>query len=482
MALIVLLLVGTYLYTGSQGVRERLETILSQQLRVPVKVTALHYTPWSGLVAQGVAVKPPSGESATGASLDVPRISARVAWWPLWSHRLVVEQLAFIEPSLLWVQNAEGGWDLPVERRSKEAPALAEERIPQPQASPAPAPVPTPSASSAQPSAKPHRLSRLEFMIRWARIENATLRFVDREGENVAVLEGVNVDCPHGVRGDIEGLLSIRKATLRDGLTLEDLTTPFALKGGALTLSPLEVRLAGGTVKGRMTATSLKKFAPYTLDLMVDGVDLHMLQTQIRGDQPACKTTGTLHGSLDIYGYLGHKKSITGVGQIRLYNGRMAQIPLLQMIGKALGIEELSNLELQQAQLDLRAGEGKVNVDSLVLDSPNLSLTGTGTSNFNGKLNLDTRLAASSRVTRQLPQAVEANFQPVPGSDRKAISFHITGTVDRPQTDLMRVLVGQKIENELINVFRTLTGKPKKKSTVTPEASPDSQPLASPTP
>ena len=484
MALVVLLLAGANLYTNSQGVRERLETALSQKVGMPVKVEALHYTPWSGLVARSVAVRPPGAASAAGSSLDVPRISARVAWWPLWSHCLLVERLSFTEPTLIWVQNTEGGWDLSVEHHTKKAPALANGVPPQlTQASPVPAPVPTPTASSPEPLTKPRsRTSRLEFMIRWARIENATLRFVNREGENVAVLEGVNLDCPHGVQGDLEGHLLIHKATFHDGVTLEELTAPFTLKGGALTLSPVEARIAGGTVKGKMTAAELKEFAPFTLDLLLDGVDLHTLQTQIRGDQPECKTTGTLHGSLNIYGYIGHKKSITGVSQIRLYNGRMAQVPLFQMIGKALGIEELSNLELQQAQLDLRAAEGKVYVDGLTLESPNLGLTATGTSNFNGKLNLDAHLAATSKITRQLPQSVEANFRPVPGSERKVISFHITGTADRPQTDLMRVLVGQKIENELINVFRVLSGKSKKKNSVPTEVPPDTQPVASPTP
>ena len=473
--LLVLLLAGADLYTGSHGVRGGLESVLSQEAGMPVKVDALHFTPWSGLVAQGVAVAPP-GEA--GSSLGVPRISARVAWLPLFSHRLLVERLVFTEPTLLWVQNGEGGWELPVKRPSGEAApgALADEGIVQ-----LPSP-PAPSVKTPEPSRQSRRSTPWEFMIRAAKIENATLRFVNHEGANVAVLEGVSVDCPRGVQGDIEGRLLIRKATLRDGLTFEELTTPFVLKGGALTLPALEVRLAEGTVRGKMVAASLKADALFTLDLLLDGIDVRTLQTQISGDQPACKTAGTLHGSLDIYGLLGRKKSITGVGQLRIHTGCMAQFPLFQMMGKALSIEELDNLELQQAQLDLRAGEGRVYVDSLVMESPNLSLTGTGTSNFNGKLNLDARLAAASKITRQLPAAVESNFQPMPGSERKVISFHITGTLERPQTDLVRVLVGQKIENELINVFRTLTGKPKKKSGAQPELSPDTQSVASPTP
>ncbi len=456
-ALILLLLVGIDLYAGSETVRQRLETALTRQSGMAVKLEALHFNLWSGLAAQGVLVTPP--QEAAASSLGMPWIEARVAWFPLLSGRLVLKRLVLSDPTLRWAQNGAGDWVLPTNDHPEAIPDTGKEIKPRP--------------------AK--KSSRLEFMIRSARIENATLRFEDPAGENVALLEGVNVDCPRGVQGDFEGTLSIRKATLGNGMIFEDFATPFAFKGGALSCPALQLRLAGGTIRGQGSVASFKKDALFTLDLVLDGVEIRTLQAQVTGEPlAASKTAGTVHGSLDVYGFIGRKKSVSGAGQLRIFNGRMAQFPFFQMIGKALSIEELTNLELQQAQLDLRAGDGKIFVDSLVMESPNLSLTGTGTSNFSGKLNLDARLAATAKITRQLPDSVEANFQPVPGSERKAISFHITGTVGRPQTDLVRVLVGQKIENDLMNVFRTLTGKPKKKSGSSAESPADA--VANPTP
>lgn len=457
-ALAVATAVAMDLYAGSQAVRERAESELSKKLGAPAKIGSLHFNFWSGLVARDVAVTPPV--EGGGSSLAIPRVSAAVSWLPLFSHRFEILRLVFTGPVLTLAQDSGGRWNLEAPKPPSAAPETA------------PAPSPGPSAAPAAPG-KPKK-PRFDFVIKAARIENGTLRWIDREGKSAAVVEGIAVECPGGVRGDSEGRLSVRKAVFDNGWTFEELKTPFVRKGRSLTLPDLSVRLGGGTVRGKLAVTDLKKDVPFTLDLQAEGVELRQLQIQVQGEQPSCKTVGTLNGTLDIYGLTGRKKSVAGTAHARVHNGRMSQVPLLQTIGKALGIEELTCLELRQAQLDLRAGEGKIYVDSLVMESPNLSLTAAGTSSWGGKLALDARLAASPKVTRQLPRAVETNFQPVPGAgDRKALAFHINGTVEHPQTDLMRVLVGQKIESELINVFRALTGKPKKNAS--PQASPASQ-------
>jgi AsmA-like C-terminal region len=141
----------------------------------------------------------------------------------------------------------------------------------------------------------------------------------------------------------------------------------------------------------------------------------------------------------------------------------MEQIPLVQLIGSVLQMD-VKDIELKQAQLDLRAGEGKVFVDSLVMEASNASLTAKGTTTFEGKLDLAARLAVDSKLSRKLPGWVDANFQPVPGGDWRDIAFAINGTLAKPQTDLVQVMVGQKLGNQFMNLLQSLTGKSKKKS------------------
>jgi uncharacterized protein involved in outer membrane biogenesis len=345
--------------------------------------------------------------------------------------------------------------------------------------------VPPPKAKKKEARRKKESPSKLEFRIKTVKIENATLRFVDRQGRSTVLFEGVNVYCCDPEKP--EGTVAIGRALLRNGLTVEDFTAPFSFSEGRLALAPVEAQLAGGSVRGSSTLLTGPDSPSFTLDFLFDAVDLSRLLTELGEDQSTRQTAGTLHGNLDLYGLLGKKKSLQGAGELSLRNGRMDQFPLLQLIGKVLQIEELKDIQLQQAQLDLRAGEGKVFVDSLVMESVNLSLTAQGTTEWDGKLDLAARLAVDPKVSHQLPGWVDASFQPVPGSERRDIGFAITGSLSHPNTDLLRVMMGQKYGNQLMNLWQSLTGKPKKKTgdkkkPEMPAAEEESDPVSPPAP
>lgn len=470
--LIALLFVALDIYVGSRRVRTRLESTLSKEFGAPVKVGGLHYSLWSGLRASGLTVAVTGTDGSAQSTLVVPEASAHVAICALFSHCVVVKRLVIAEPTLVLGQNRDGSWNLPLGKREAMAGSL-------PQKSP-----------------QTGKRSSTECRIRDVRMKNATLRFVDREGVTLGLLEGVNVKCPHGVLGDFEGSFSIGRATFHDGVSLDGVSSPFSVSGGFLSFPQLDARLAGGSVRGSGKVALTSGHPPFTLDLLFDGVDINQLLTALGEEHVGQRTEGTVNGCIDLYGSLGKKKSLAGTGQVRVRGGRMEQIPLLQLIGKVLSISELTNLELQQAQLDLRAAEGKLHVDSLVLESPNLSIAATGTSSFDGKLDLAARLFINPKIGRQLPNSVESNFQPVPGSDRRVLGFRVTGTLARPETDLMRVLVGQKYESQMMDLWRTLTGKQKKKpgdkkkpepevsptqdSDMAPDSAPPSQPVGTP--
>ena len=142
-----------------------------------------------------------------------------------------------------------------------------------------------------------------------------------------------------------------------------------------------------------------------------------------------------------------------------LRNGRIDQYPMLQLIGQALQIDELTSLELRQDQLDLSVGSGKLFIDSLVLESPNLSLTANGESAVGGRrLDLASALTINARIGKQLPGWVRQHFQLVQGTDRQIIKFHIGGSLAHPDADLMRVIVGEKIERQVMDVYRRFMG------------------------
>lgn len=469
MLFVVLIAFGINLYVESQGVQVRLEAALSEQLHIPVKLAEVHFTPWGGLKLVGFSVSAVSTGAKTQPDfVNSPLITARIFWRPLLSRRLIVRELLVSQPTVVWVQTASGSWSLPGGGRL-QLPTGPEPKqngwtVSVPPEISGTTSMATPQARTAGRNAGP---GKLQFKIETARIENATFHFLDREGQPLADLEGVTVNCPVTATAEAHGAATIRKATFHGAAVVEGISTPFSFSNGRLTLPQIDARMAGGSLRGSYSLAPDQDNSPFTLDLLFDGVDFNRLLADLSTENLGQTITGTLQGSLDLYGQHGQQKSLGGSGQVVLRNGRMEQYAVLQMIGEALQIDELIHLDLREAQLDFRLGEGKAFIDSLVLESPNLSISATGTTGLEGKrLDLAARLTVDPNISRRVPGWVQSNFQPLTGSDRKLIPFRITGSIQHPDTDLVRNLVGQKYAKEVMDVYRLLTGgsRHKKKS------------------
>ncbi len=462
--LLALLLVN--LYVESENVQTRLETAVSRELRMPVKLTRVRFSFWSGLKLDGVTV--PSGEEPF---FHAPKISARVEWGPLFSRRLVVRELLISSPKVVWLQTRKGKWRLPKIEQAPLEGATPEPSTPKTKDKKQQEEADTQDGiakdEKREEKKEERKKKKVEFRVAFARIHDASFHFLDREGRPIAVFEGVSVNIPTAAKGEARGDATIRKLTLRDSIIIEEITTPFVFEEGRLTLPQVDARLAGGAVRGDFALQPEEDGAPFALQVQFSDVDLNRLITEAGSDEGLQKAEGKLHGSVSMQGKSGQKKSIEGRGQAKLSQGKMEQYPLLQMLGQTLQIDELSQLELHKAQLDVRIGNGRVYVDSLTLESTNLNLNATGDVRFDGKLSLDAGLAINQKISRQIPKWVLSNFKPLEGDDRKSLPFTITGTLQRPETDLVRVLMGEKIERQatdLLRAFRDLAGGNKKNS------------------
>jgi hypothetical protein len=454
---IAAILLGLDLYAGSNGVRTRLESALKHELGVPVQFGRVHYTLWGGLSGRDVQCEfgPMGTQGGESSTLVIPAVSASVGWLPLLSGRVVVEKLVFKAPVLTWIQGEDGMWN-PV-------PPKAPGPKPPPEAKTSPSPEGLPQPQGAP---KPHKKKRehgggLDFAIASIKVENATLRFIDHQGRPTVIFEGANVYLRDPEKP--EGTVAVAKTTLREGLVVDRFAAPFSFRQGGVALAPIDAHVAQGTIRGSAIVLPTQELPTFTLDLLFDGISLNELLTQFGEDDTAQRASGTLQGSLDLYGSVGQKKSIHGVGQLQLRNSRVEQVGILEAIGKILQIEELREMQLHNAQLDVRAAEGKVFVDSLVVESANMRLSANGTSEWDGKLNLAAQLAISPKVSRQLPGWMDAGFQPVPGGNFREIAFNIKGTISHPSTDLLPVLMGQKYGTQFLNLWQSLSGKGKKK-------------------
>jgi hypothetical protein len=187
---------------------------------------------------------------------------------------------------------------------------------------------------------------------------------------------------------------------------------------------------------------------------------------------PRGMVKGEFEGSFQASGKTADPNALVGSGEIFLRDGRVQQYSLLVLLGQILQIEELQELHLEQAEARYHLSPGLVRIDDLILRSPNIRLTASGTVAYDGKLNLDSQLAINDRIRGQLFKAIRQNFQPINEPGYSAIDFQVGGTIDRPSTNLMNRLVGRDLSGMLNSLFGGKKDRSKKKKKQIEEVTP----------
>src|SRR5438046_5348571 len=286
--------------------------------------------------------------------------------------------------------------------------------------------------------------------VRRVSVKDGNFSFLDRAGGLLASFTGVdfrtNIRSASALRGDA----TVARISLRDRFFLEQLRSPFRYEPDVLELSRISARAANGEINGYFAMQPEAEDSPFTTsvkfrDLLAD----HIVEN---AGGPKGMVNGKLEGSFQASGKTADPNSLIGSGEIFLRDGRIQQYSLLVLLGQVLQIEELTELHLEQADAKYHLGPGLVTIDELVLRSPNIRLTASGTVAFDGRLKLDSRLAINDRIRGQLFKAIRNNFQPIDEPGYTAIDFQVGGTIQRPSTNLMDRLVGRDISS-MINSF-----------------------------
>jgi type II secretion system protein N len=406
---------------------------------------------------------------------------------PLFSRRLVIKEVSLLDPTVIWPQNSDGKWRLPGSRAAHET-QLAEAEpetsnaIPAPDlASPPPvisAPEPpTPAAVTSSEAASARRI--FVPQVRRLNVTGGNFHFLDRSGNVVATFDGVRFHSSARNIEAIRGGVSVSKISLRNRFFLQDLQSPLHYEPEQLDLSKISARSGGGTVNGQFSMQPQTEDSPFAFNVQFRGVQADELVVEAGG--PKGVIQGKLEGNFEAAGKSADASALNGRGEIFLRDGKLQQYSLLVALGQILQIEELTQLQLQQAEAKYHVDPGLVTIDALILRSPNIRVSATGTVSFNGKLRLDARLAINDKVRGQLFSPIRDNFQPINEPGYSAVDFQVTGTVERPKTNLMEKLVGRNLKDFVSGI---LSGsKPdrskKKKTRETDETSSSPQPDAS---
>ncbi|MEP7015104.1 MAG: AsmA-like C-terminal region-containing protein [Verrucomicrobiota bacterium] len=478
-AVAAILLLGVNMYVQSKAIQAKIQQELSQRLGTPLHIRRISVTPWGGLKLSGIVIpQVPAVDSSD--FLQAKTFQLRIRIFSLFERRLVIREVSLINPDVIWPQNSEGKWRLPGAGEEQAPPkeiATAPPSLPTPSvAESAPSPVESPKIANIKPP-KEDSAPSIRTEVQRVNVRHGNFSFLDRAGAMVANFEGVdfrsNVRGPSSIRGNAK----VTKISLRDRFFLNRLQSPFNYEPDVLELSKISAEVGSGTIDGHFVMQPGSEDSPFTAEVTFKDVQADQIVSDAGG--PKGTIQGKIEGNLEASGKFADPNALVGRGEVHLRDGQVRQYSLLVAIGQLLQIEELTQLHLEQAEAKYHITPGLVTIDQLVLRSPNIHLSATGTINFEGKLKLESQLAINEKVRGQLFKMMRDNFHPADEPGYYALDFHVGGTVERPKTNLMDRMVGHGLKDLVDGFFGS--GKPKKKkreaeSTPVEEATPSPGP------
>jgi AsmA-like protein len=484
-ALGAILLLGVNLYVQSQGTQAKIQQELSRRLGTRLEIRSMSVTPWGGLQLSGITI-PQTSPAGPRNFLEARTFRLRVRFLSLFSRRLVIKEVSLINPNVVWPQDAEGKWRLPssqevqlrgvsTKQAASTSQSQAESEFVQKQAAPVVTATSTPLSSPAQVSVdnRPARQqSRLAVApeVRRLSIKDGNFTFLDQAGGLLASFTGVDFRTSIRSALALHGETNMARISLWDRFFLEQLRSSLRYEPDVLELSKISARAANGEINGYFAMQPEAEDSPFTTSVKFRNVLADQIVENAGGPKGMVK--GKLEGSFQASGKTADPNALVGRGEIFLRDGRVQQYSLLVLLGQILQIEELQELHLEQAEAKYHLSPGLVTIDELILRSPNVRLTASGTVAFDGRLKLDSQLAINDRIRSQLFKAIRQNFQPINEPGYSAIDFQVGGTIDRPSTNLMDRLVGRDLSGMLNSLFGGKRDRSKKKKKQTEEAVP----------
>jgi type II secretion system protein N len=463
-------LLGVNLYVQSQGTQARIQRELRQRFGANLNIGRISVTPWSGVKLSGITIA--QGPAGSGANfLEAENFGLRIAFFSLFSKRLVFKEVSLTKPNVVWPQNAAGKWRLPELRTQHHADKKPSE-TPAPETSPveganiAPSITPVTTAATGQPEVRTEKeiKSATDFASEIHKISliDGNFRFLDRSSQLVADFEGVWFRASLASAAALHGNARVEKVSLRDRLFLQQLKSPVRYDDNGLNLAQISAHVGGGDISGEFSIQPETDESPFHVEMKFRNVQADEVITEAGG--PAGVLQGRLEGTLQVDGKTTDSDALNGIGEIILHDGQLQQYSLLVALGQIFQIEELTQLHLEQATAKYHLAPGTVMIDELILRSTNIRLSATGTVSFRGKLHLNSQLAINEKVMSQLFKPVRANFKPTNEPGYSAVDFEVAGTLEKPKTNLLEKVVGRDLK-DLVNSFfgGGKSDKPKKK-------------------
>jgi hypothetical protein len=434
------------LHLQSPAMQERLREGAAETLGLPLNVRSTVYTPWDGIRLRGLVV--PDMENSGVNFLEASEFQIQFRLWPLLRREFVVSRLCLKEAVLTWRQNTEGRWRVP--RGADKAVSRPSGTPVQPEA----AATPTPAAEEKK---KPAFAVRVEGM----EIRRSRILFENRDAWPLLDAEGITARANLQPNGDAQGEASVPEAVLAGVIVARDIGSPFKLKKGRLKLPEIRGDISGGQLSGEGSIAVREEGSPYKWNLQL--ADFRLADLRLPASFGGTKFEGLLAAQLEVSGRNAPNRQVRGTGRLEVGGGKLVPPPHLQELGRALDIRELRSMDLQAGRADLRIEDDFIHVDPLWLRADEIAVELRGTVTRAGKLDLSGRLLLAPKTAARLAERTGREW-PAAGQGElptyRAVPFKVTGTLEKPESDLASRLLGGGIGGKIGEFFLNFLGAP----------------------
>lgn len=418
--LLAIALLVVNLYLQSEGVQSRIQTAATSALGGSIKTGGSLYTPWGGFVINKISVPSPSNTEENLLEADSLRI--RFALLPLLQGRMLIKQVVLANPTLRATQDENGNWIV---------------LLPPPPQQNIPVTIPDRDKGTSK---------SFQVTVESIRIQGAKAIFVDTKGRVVMRAEKSDFEAKIHDDKTSSGVFDIGNLEIAEVLRPRRIGGPFTWDGKTLDMPEIQGGLGGGKIRGNFQLHTGAEQS-FTLGMNISEAKLEYLTKDAGGKAEG--TSGELNGQINLTGDPRDTNALQGTATLSLDKAKFTPVDFLVQFGQMFGVDELQKLQLSEATSQFTIHDGRVDVEKIFLQSENLILTGTGTAEFSGDLDIDAALLVNKKLQRSLRAVMGKNFVKTEDPEFKKLEFSVTNTLAEPKTDLLDKLVGARVGQDI---------------------------------
>jgi hypothetical protein len=288
-------------------------------------------------------------------------------------------------------------------------------------------------------------------------VQNGRAAFFNFNGKKQLQIESIFVTAGLQLKNRFQGSYQFGRVTLWDSINARDFSGKFEADSGHFSLPDIQATLADGPLVGQLEWLPDNSFG-FTGQIANSSLQKLMADSGVSANG----AQGALNAKIGIDGMAGKPESFNGTVEVNLIEARLEPIELIRQLGELLRVDELRMLALKNAEAVLSIRDSCVIVEELQLTSENLMIDATGTAGFNGDLDMNARLHVNDKLRKETHGLLGKNFQPSETEGYTHMPFAITGSLNRPKSDLLDKMVGLRIGQDVGGLLKNLLRSPQK--------------------